>query len=268
MACGLFSGGGYFCVEDTRELDWLGCIPSMHTLARSPVREAGLKFKADNRAFTLIELLTVIGIIAILAAITFGVVKGVQEKSAISQAKVELAVLAQALEAYKLQYGDYPQTGGFTQAGVSASPNIGSIALTSAQAKMMNALVGKVGPKGNVMKRPGGKTLVELSKFSLETTAYPAVEPTPTSADVTPVANAFLDPWGRRYLYFYKNQSSPTDWKSKSYVLYSAGPNGTDAQGSATDPGSSNALQFKTMGVLNTATFELANNIDNIWANK
>jgi prepilin-type N-terminal cleavage/methylation domain-containing protein len=239
----------------------------MHTLARSPVRETSLKSQARLRAFTLIELLTVIAIIAILAAITFGVVKGVNERAAIGQAKAELSSIAQALEAYKQQYGDYPQTGSFTPAGVNGTPNVGSITSASAQAVLLNALVGKAGPKGNVLRRPGGRTLIEISKFALETADLPALEPTPVTSAVTLINNALLDPWGRRYMYFYKNKDTPSAWRGASYILYSAGPDGLETNGTNTNPISTSSLNFKEIGVLNPATLSLANNADNIWAN-
>jgi prepilin-type N-terminal cleavage/methylation domain-containing protein len=50
-----------------------------------------------RRAFTLIELLTVIAIIAILASIAFGVMSGVKKRAAAQRARADLAVLAQAL---------------------------------------------------------------------------------------------------------------------------------------------------------------------------
>jgi prepilin-type N-terminal cleavage/methylation domain-containing protein len=216
----------------------------MHTLARSPAREARLNRQAGNRAFTLIELLTVIGIIAILAAITFGVVKGVNERAAISQAKVELASLSQALESYKLQYGDYPRT------GLSAGSQNTSTALAASNttALLFNALNGKLGPKlGSSAEITNsainGKRFVEVSKMTLETTNLPA-----TTGTVS-VLNSFLDPWGRRYLYYYRD--SATGWTHPGYILYSVGPDGahTAPTNSATNYGS-------------------ANNADNIYANK
>jgi prepilin-type N-terminal cleavage/methylation domain-containing protein len=163
----------------------------MHTLARRPVREARLNSQARLRAFTLIELLTVIGIIAILAAITFGVVKGVNERAAIGQAKAELASLAQALEAYKLQYGDYPQT--------------------TDKAIFLQSLIGRKGPKGADIT---GRSLVEVAKFTLSTSGGDPV--------ATP-ALYLLDPWGRQYNYYYKATAS---WTAPSYVVMSAGPDG------------------------------------------
>jgi general secretion pathway protein G len=163
----------------------------MHTLARPPVREAHLNRQDRLRAFTLIELLTVIGIIAILAAITFGVVKGVNERAAIGQAKAELASLAQALEAYKLQYGDYPQT--------------------TDRAIFLQSLIGRKGPKGADIT---GKTLIEVAKFTLSTTGG---DPIATNTLY------LLDPWGRQYNYYYKATSS---WTAPSYVVMSPGPDG------------------------------------------
>lgn len=214
----------------------------MHTLARSPVREAGLKFKADTRAFTLIELLTVIGIIAILAGITFGVVKGVQERAAIGQAKVELAVLAQALEAYKLQYGDYPQIGRYTTATApTAASNSNQPGL------LFNALMGKLGPINNTFNNTLGKAFVEPSKLSTINADYPA------ASGNTLVANAFIDPWGRAYLYSYRTSATGGGgWLKPSYYLYSVGPTNNHDAPDATG----------------TVNYETANNADNLYAKR
>lgn len=224
-------------------------IPLMHTLARPPVREAGLTRQAGARGFTLIELLTVIAIIAILAAITFGVVKGVNERAAIGQAKTELAILAQALEAYKKQYGDYPRTG---IASVAPAATSTGLAAANSQALLFNALVGKLGPKlGSATEitssAMNGKSFVELSRMSMEKTALP------TTNTTDPVLNCFLDPWGRRYMYYYRAAATTTasGWLHPAYILYSVGPDGLN-----TPP-------------TNTATnVTSANNLDNIYANK
>ena len=61
-----------------------------------------------QQGFTLIELLMVITVILILAGITFGISRGVQNVQARTKAKAELAVISQALETYKSKNGDYP----------------------------------------------------------------------------------------------------------------------------------------------------------------
>lgn len=214
--------------------------PLMPTLARPPVREACLNIRqAANRAFTLIELLTVISIIAILASIAFGVMKGVKERAAISQAKTELASLAQALEAYKLQYGDYPQTGS------AANATEASASATDGPGILFNALTGKRGPLSSTNVVTNGRAYLETTRFSLQDTSA-AGSPV---AGATQVANAFMDPWGRRYLYYYKTDSS---WVRKGYILVSAGPDGlTAAPTGAGDP-----------------QLAAADNLDNLYSNR
>ena len=61
-----------------------------------------------QQGFTLIELLMVIAVILILAGITFGISRGVQNAQARTKAKAELAIISQGLEQYKSVNGDYP----------------------------------------------------------------------------------------------------------------------------------------------------------------
>lgn len=200
---------------------------------------------AAKTAFTLIELLTVIAIIGILAAITFGVVKGVQERGAISQARTELAALSTALEAYKRQYGDYPQTGGRTTAAADTTT---TITTTAAQAAFFNSIGGKLGPKLDPLTN--GKQFVEFAKFTLET----ANMPNPTN-DIA-VANAFIDPWGRRYVYRYKDKDNPGNWKAPSYVLFSVGPDGATKSVTG-DPTNAGVIDY-----------DHTSNADNLYANR
>jgi type II secretion system protein G len=59
-------------------------------------------------AFTLIELMVVVAIIAILAGLTLGGMGYVNRKSAASRAQTEVAALSAAIESYKLEFGTYP----------------------------------------------------------------------------------------------------------------------------------------------------------------
>jgi prepilin-type N-terminal cleavage/methylation domain-containing protein len=59
-------------------------------------------------AFTLMELLIVISIIAILAALIFPVGAALKNKAALNKAKAEVKQVAELIEQYKLQYGYYP----------------------------------------------------------------------------------------------------------------------------------------------------------------
>lgn len=152
---------------------------------RTPILEEN-----PRSAFTLIELLAVIAIIGILAAITFGLARGVQERAGIGKARVEIASIAQSLEAYRVKYGDYPQT--------------------PSAATMLQCLIGKRGPTGAAIS---DKPLIEMDRFSTINDLDPF---TSTSA-------VLMDPFGKAYNYAYKTGGS---WKNPSFVLYSGGPDG------------------------------------------
>jgi prepilin-type N-terminal cleavage/methylation domain-containing protein len=149
--------------------------------------------------FTLLELLTVIAIIGILAGIVIGVGRRATESGKGSRARAELAVIGTALESYRRIYGDYPQT--------------------DDEARLLQSLIGKAAPKGEPMT---GRVLLEMAKFA---EAAPMAPTVPVDPFVNPGA-VLLDPWGQPYVYVYKVPA--TGWANSSYVLYSIGPDGRD----------------------------------------
>jgi prepilin-type N-terminal cleavage/methylation domain-containing protein len=64
--------------------------------------------KLPSRAFTLVELLVVISIITILAAMLFPVGQSIMQKGARSRAQTELQKVATAIDVYKTKLGFYP----------------------------------------------------------------------------------------------------------------------------------------------------------------
>ncbi len=67
-----------------------------------------------RRAFTMIELLVVISIIAVLAGIVTGVSRGALERSKRSKTETQIRAISEALETYKAEYGNYPRPVGGT----------------------------------------------------------------------------------------------------------------------------------------------------------
>ena len=169
------------------------------------------RVRGAYQAFTLIELLTVIAIIGILAGITFGVIGGVRKQANVAKAKSELAALSQALEAYKRLYGDYPQTGRSDGNLITAATD------SRVEGQLFNALLGKIGPKLDNIQ---GRQFTEASKFTVQDTDPSQL---PTAGNSTAVDNAFVDPWGNLYLYYYRTTAGG-GWVNPSYILFSAGP--------------------------------------------
>jgi len=71
---------------------------------------AGVKTNLRPRSgFTMVELLTVITIIMILAALVLGAAAFVSRKADEGRCQARMQTLKSALEEYKLDYGKYPQ---------------------------------------------------------------------------------------------------------------------------------------------------------------
>jgi Tfp pilus assembly protein PilE len=213
------------------------------------------------RGTTLIELLTVMIVMAALFAITLGMVRASKQRANLARARGELAAIGQALESYKNYYGDYPQTGN----AAPATPVVtATIAQSQAQAQLLNALIGVYGPT-NFSTRINGPEFIEASKLTLEValtaqtaTTFGVAQGTPPIKQ--PVQNSLVDPWGYRYQYFYKPAPAPgrpptNTWRAPSYILYSVGPDGAH-----TAPNT-------TTGLFNGTTQTTGNNADNVFAN-
>jgi len=79
----------------------------------------------SKKGFTIIELMVVIGIIAILAAIAIPSYLGIQKKAARGEAKSNLLALSLALEGYLAENNDYGPTGVYTY--YAPDYNLGSL---------------------------------------------------------------------------------------------------------------------------------------------
>jgi len=152
--------------------------PTTSTLRRDPCA-----------AFTLLELLAVLAIVAVLTSLVIGVGRRASESSRLARAKSELAALAVALESYRREHGDFPRT---TDGAV-----------------LVQSLIGRLDPAGGVLP-VAGRPQLEVAKFTV------TLDPFADSSA------ALLDPWGQPYRYAYASRSS--GWQSHEYLLVSAGP--------------------------------------------
>ena len=67
-----------------------------------------MRISSKNKAFSLIEIITVISIITILAGLTIGAIRYVNSSARANRAKVEISALESAVSDYVLDFGEPP----------------------------------------------------------------------------------------------------------------------------------------------------------------
>lgn len=77
--------------------------------------------RANRRGFTLVEVLTIVAIVAVLAALILGLADHAQKGAARKKAAAEIAQLEDFLGAYQAQYGQVPPTEGALSAALQAA---------------------------------------------------------------------------------------------------------------------------------------------------
>lgn len=77
--------------------------------------------KVTQKGFTIVELLIVIVVIGILAALVITTYNGIQEKGRNTERQTDLKALQGQLEAYYAQNGSYPDN---TQLGATSATNV------------------------------------------------------------------------------------------------------------------------------------------------
>ena len=163
--------------------------------------------------FTLVELLTVIAVIAILAGIAIPVVIGMQSKGKETSARADMNAIKMALTQFKADYSIFPVTGAsgdtLYHAGFSA-PN------TTNGDQAIDTLISHltlVQPKpgsGNV-PQDYSSTLNKKKRKYLDAPAKPVEAIFEVDSSTNPkVGFMKLDPWGRRY-----NIALDTDYNKK-----------------------------------------------------
>ncbi|NBB78055.1 MAG: prepilin-type N-terminal cleavage/methylation domain-containing protein [Verrucomicrobia bacterium] len=199
---------------------------------------------ARRRGFTLIELLMVIAVILILAGITFGISRGVQNAQARAKAKAELATISQALEQFKSRYGDYPW--------ISVGDVSSDSQTKDAAHGVLKTLVGWQSVTGTQVGEEFKKqqSTLDVSKLSLSGD-WPE-----SDSEVSPTIDIyFIDPWGNPYVYMYKDPDNDSNWERFGYILFSKGPDGRASSTGITESEGEITAEFRDQD----------ENIDNIF---
>lgn len=161
--------------------------------------------KKSQSAFTLIELMVVIVVIGMVGGIIFSGAGYLFEKQAVKQAKVEIEVLKIALDDFKREYGDYPET--FDNEGELA----GFV--------LFHSLYGThevyQGTWEKLDSSDFKKSLLPTDKMTLEILDDEKVN----RSNYKEFDHFLVDPWGEPYIYQYPRMDGHT-----GFLLYSKGP--------------------------------------------
>ena len=143
-------------------------------------------FRPNRSGFTLIEMMTVITIMVILAGLTVAGMSFINDKQANALAKVQIEQLSSAIEKYNLDNGDYP--------GLDAdSPLDGDIS-----EQLYNELFLE-GYNDLVVNGGDGEIPIYLNELDPRNSKQTMVEK--TNDNIPPSDLKIVDPWGRPYLY-------------------------------------------------------------------
>lgn len=138
------------------------------------------------RSFTLIELMTVIAVIAILAGLVLGGAGAVRQRASRGQAKAEIAAIEAALGRYQMDFGTYPVSTGIVPSGTNYP--ITPSSYSAAGQTLFSALWGAATYAG-----PAGQK------------QYLSVKASMVNPDGQ---NRFIDPWGNSYGYYWSGTNS------------------------------------------------------------
>ena len=178
--------------------------------------------------FTLVELLTVITIIIILAGLTVGAFGWVNKKAARSKAETQMRLLENAIQQYHADAGSYPeaQGRGNNQGGLD-SLLIYRMAFGDGVGK--DGVVG-TSDDGRVDGKPDEGANIYLSELD------PNAGNTGGWFDRTPVPTRLYDPWGNAWYYRSGNARNI----NPDFDLWSSGPDRQSRGDGSTSAGSTN----------------------------
>ena len=165
--------------------------------------------RKELASFTIVELLTVIFIIALLCALTLGAFSGVQNNAARSRARSEVQAMGAALEGYKTDNGSYPiSDGSLLLTNTYASYDGTSMQYQTNAQILYRALSGQT----NFTDNPVNKSYMAFKRNQVG-------DPSGTATGAT----YLQDPWGYAYGY---NSGTTNGASSPSYPY--SGQNGYD----------------------------------------
>jgi len=173
----------------------------------------GALHKRRYNAFTLIELIVVVGIILVLAGLVLSTVGYARKKGARARAETEIAAMSAAIENYKADNGIYPRdnaTNQYTDT-LDARQNFDptQAVYNNASFYLYTQLTGDLNGNRQIDAGETGKNYMQFKPNMLL--------PAGGSGTVT----AISDPFGNSYGYSTANQSDPSKGFNPTFDLWS-----------------------------------------------
>ena len=204
------------------------------------------RVRARSGAFTLIELLTVIAIILVLAGLLLGIAGNANYKSSVSRANAEIQAMSAALESYKADNGTYVRSSATDALNAQSTTNPSDPAYAKAGQYLFQSLSGYgANPTGTLVSKP----YFEFKPGQLST------------GTATPTAStSIVDPFGLNYGYSTANALAQDNYNSSgtavsttagynpTFDLWSTGGYGT---GGKSYPTSVTAANYSTLWAKN-----------------
>jgi type II secretory pathway pseudopilin PulG len=173
-------------------------------------------------AFTLIELIVVVGIIIVLAGLVLSTVGYARKKGARARTETEIAAMSAALENYKADNGTYPR-------GPASAITIGTTTIPANATDTLDAKT-RGNPADTTDPTYGATSLYLYTLLSGDSTgirsptgkSYMAFKPNmllPAGGSGT--VTAISDPFGNSYGYSTANQSDPAKGYNPTFDLWS-----------------------------------------------
>ncbi len=160
-----------------------------------------------RQAFTMIELLVVIVIIAILAGLLLPAVIGGLKKADITQAQSETKLIAMAMEAFRQDYGKWPAEYPGRDTSTQAYWDYADLINTLRGSNITGTVQDQLGLSGNhwANQNPKRKVYLQVSEKSIvtNTSGTAGTYSGTTAANNQPYAASsgmLADPWGNRYV--------------------------------------------------------------------
>jgi prepilin-type N-terminal cleavage/methylation domain-containing protein len=211
----------------------------------APVRCNGLFFKPmksilpgshrHRAGFTLVELLTVIAIIGVLAAMVLAAMAGVRNKAKKVKAQLEMSQLVLAIQHYDSVYGRFPTSqspnGDFTYGGTfhDTAGNVTGTLNTTPSSGVMMTNDEVVAILMNITNYPGGGPTVNSNyvKNPQQQVFLNAKSSSDTSSPGVGTDLVYRDPWGNPYVITmdlnYDEMCKDTFYSQKSVSQQSGG---------------------------------------------